>query len=86
MGGKDSNYQVVYRGEKLERFIPGGWVFFQRSKESGGGYWFGRTYDYVFMLEFDQPTSLHEGIKYIVIAENVEAKSHIFDDDFILDG
>lgn len=43
MGKKDSNYQIVYRGEGLKNFIPGGWVFFQRPKECGGGYWLGRT-------------------------------------------
>ena len=33
MGGKDLNFQVVYRGEVLEYYRPGGWVFFQRPKE-----------------------------------------------------
>jgi len=51
MGGKDSNYQVVYRGETLEHYKPGGWVFFQRLKEYGGGYWLGRTYEDCFWLE-----------------------------------
>ncbi len=37
MGGKDSNFKVVYRGETLQNFIDGGWVFFQRPKECGGG-------------------------------------------------
>lgn len=41
MGGSDSNYQVIYRGESLENFREGEWVFFQRAKEFGGGYWFG---------------------------------------------
>jgi hypothetical protein len=40
MGGKDSNYSVVYRGETLEYFKEGEWVFFQRSKQSGGGFSF----------------------------------------------
>ena len=85
MGGRDLNYQVIYRGECLEHFVSGGWVLFQRSKVSGGGYWLGRTYDYVFMLEFDKPTSLHEGIKYVVLSGMVESRSHIFDDDFQLE-
>lgn len=84
MGGKDSNYQIVYRGEVLENYNPGGWVFFQRSKECGGGYWFGRTYDYCFMLEFEQPTSLSEGLKYLISYEKVQATSNLFDDDFDL--
>jgi hypothetical protein len=37
MGVKDSNYQVVKLGESLPRFVDGGWVFFQRLKEYGGG-------------------------------------------------
>lgn len=37
MGGKDSNYQIVYRGETLNNFVPGGYVFFQRLKKYGGG-------------------------------------------------
>lgn len=48
MGAPDMNYQVVYRGRQLERFVPGGWVMFQRPKECGGGYWLGRTYDDCF--------------------------------------
>ena len=27
MGKKDSNHQIIYRGQVLERFTPGGWVF-----------------------------------------------------------
>lgn len=84
MGGKDANYQIVYRNENLEFFHEGQWVFFQRSKESGGGYWLGRTYPFCFMLEFDRPTSLHEGLRYIMIADKVESQSHVFDDDFEL--
>ncbi|KAA5937570.1 hypothetical protein F3I27_21785 [Pantoea sp. Bo_2] len=82
--GRDVNYQVVYRGERLESYQPGGWVFFQRSRESGGGYWFGRTYDYCFMLEFDRPVSLAEGIRYTLTADRVAITAHLFDDDFEL--
>ncbi|EPU0990948.1 ABC transporter ATP-binding protein [Cronobacter turicensis] len=52
MGKKDDDYQVVYRGEDLPRYVPGGLVFFQRLKECGGGYWLGRTCDGVFMFEY----------------------------------
>lgn len=52
MAGSDSNYQVVYRGESLTDYAPGGLVFFQRPKENGGGFWLGRTYDGVFGLRF----------------------------------
>lgn len=37
MGVKDSNYQIVYRGEVLDHLIPSQWVFFQRLKSYGGG-------------------------------------------------
>lgn len=84
MGGKDKNYQVVYRGETLESFRDGGWVFFQRSRESGGGYWFGRTYPDCFWIEFERPVSLSEGIQYLVGLERVMAVSDDFDDDFTL--
>ena len=84
MAGRDLNYQVVYRGGELERYIPGGWVFFQRPKECGGGYWFGRTYDDCFWFEFDKPTSLSDGINYIVGYDAVQARYMDFDDDFQL--
>ena len=84
MGGKDNNYQVVYRGEVLENFRDGGWVFLQRAKEYGGGYWFGRTYHDYFLLEFDGPTSLFEGIKYIVAYEALAVSPGGLDDDFEL--
>lgn len=48
MGGKDDTYQIVYRGKNLEHYNPGGLVFFQRPINSGGGYWLGRTFDFVF--------------------------------------
>ena len=83
MGG-DLNYQVVYRGESLESYTPGGWVFFQRSKESGGGYWLGKTYDYFFMLEIERPVSLSEGIQYVILSDRVSQTAHLFDDDFRL--
>jgi hypothetical protein len=65
MAGKDTNYQIVYRGDYLEYFHSGGWVFFQRPKETGGGFWLGRTYDFVFMFELPCPVSLREGIIYL---------------------
>ncbi len=42
MGSKDSNYQVIYRYEPLPKFVPGGWVLFQRPKSCGGGFWLGK--------------------------------------------
>ena len=84
MGGKDANYQVVYRGEVLENYRPGGWVFFQRPKECGGGYWLGRTYDDVFMMDYWRPVSLNEGLAYLLTVKQVEAKSNEFDANFPL--
>lgn len=62
MGKKDSNHQIIYRGQVLERFTPGGWVFFQRPKECGGGFWLGRTYEDCFWLELEFPVSLYDGL------------------------
>lgn len=84
MGGKDLGYQVVYRGETLQQYVPGGWVFFQRPKEGGGGYWIGRTYDDCFWFEFAQPTSLGIAIEYVIKLNAVQARHLDFDDDFRL--
>lgn len=70
MAGSDSNYQVVYRGESLTDYAPGGLVFFQRSKENGGGFWLGRTYDGVFWLEISVPVSLSQGLLYLQELKN----------------
>ncbi|MEB4674654.1 hypothetical protein MXL54_07730 [Enterobacteriaceae bacterium G50] len=84
MGVKDSSFQVVYRGEVLENFKPGGWVFFQRPKECGGGYWLGRTYLDVFIIEYERPVSLNEGMAYLIRLNDVEVKSNDFDANFSL--
>ncbi|HEP0829880.1 TPA: hypothetical protein QIW89_003582 [Enterobacter hormaechei subsp. steigerwaltii] len=84
MGVSDSKFQVVYRGEVLEHFKPGGWVFFQRPKECGGGYWLGRTYHDVFMIEYERPVSLSEGMIYLTSLIKVEARGNDFDENFSL--
>ncbi|MFP8620397.1 hypothetical protein ACLH2L_09885 [Klebsiella grimontii] len=84
MGKIDCKYQVVYRNEGVECFISGSWVFFQRPKECGGGYWLGRTFDNVFMLELEYPVSLHEGIIFLNQLTEVADKFMDFDDDFQL--
>lgn len=84
MGRKDENHQIVYRGETLPYLHPGQWVFFQRSKECGGGYWLGRTFQDFYKFGPEQPVSLSEGLKFILVADRVEAISHVFDDDFKL--
>ena len=85
MGGKDSNYSVVYRHESLDHFIEGEWVFFQRKKEHGGGFWFGRTFPDCFWLEFERPTSLRAGLQYLLSLERLKGQENDFDDDFTLE-
>lgn len=70
MAGSDSNYQVVYRGESLTDYAPGGLVFFQRPKKNCGGFWLGRTYDGVFWLEISAPVSLSQGLLYLQAMKN----------------
>lgn len=82
--GKDASYDVIHRGDYMERVIPGKWLFIQRAKEYGGGWWFGRGYDDCFMLEFEQPTSLGAGIDYILAYGRVQ-QLPAFDDDFNLE-
>lgn len=77
-------YQVVYRGQGLEYFVDGGWVFFQRLKEYGGGYWLGRTYHDAFIFGLERPTSLFDGIGFIMATMTVERNANKFDDDFTL--
>lgn len=84
MGIKDSNHQVVYRGQLLRHFVPGGWVFFQRPKEYGGGYWLGRTYNDCFWLELEFPVSLNEGLAFLVEINRVEQRSDEFDANYSL--
>lgn len=84
MSPKDLGYQIVYRGEMLPYFVEGGWVFFQRLKEYGGGYWLGRTYHDAFIFGLERPTSLSDGIDFIFEMKRVERGYTDFDDDFTL--
>lgn len=45
----------------------GGYVFFQRLKEYGGGYWLGKIYEDGFEFVLERPTSLSEGIKHLLV-------------------
>ncbi|MFS9379439.1 hypothetical protein QNN88_01910 [Citrobacter sp. ANG330] len=85
MGVKDTNYQIIYRGQSLESYLPGQWAFFQRPKECGGGYWLGRVYDDCFWLELEQPVSLFDGLRFIDGLDIVQRKAWDFDDDFQLE-
>ena len=77
-------FQIVHRGESLTYYKPGGWVFFQRSRESGGGYWLGRTYNFVFIFELPQPVSLHQGILFLNSLESESTFKPESVDDFKL--
>lgn len=81
MANTDSNYQIVYRGDCLEHFFPGGWVFFQRLKEYGGGYWMGQTFEDCFIFGIERPVSLNEGLRYLLIMDAISNQPE-FDDDF----
>lgn len=83
MGGKDQSYQVIYRDEQLERYVPGQWAFFQRGREYGGGFWCGRVWDNAFIFELECPVSLSQCIEYMLAANKVALTAHIFED---LDG
>ncbi|MCX8958135.1 hypothetical protein EHW64_15765 [Erwinia psidii] len=61
MGGNDSNFMMIYRGEQLENY------------QEGGGFWFGRTYAGCFWLELERPASLATGINYLQVLESSRA-------------
>ncbi|SFR13920.1 hypothetical protein SAMN04487773_3265 [Enterobacter sp. kpr-6] len=81
MSGSDTGFEVVYRGQMHEYFIPGTRVFFQRLKEYGGGYWLGRVYDDAFIFDIERPVSLAEGMDYILISRKVESSFMDFEDE-----
>ncbi len=43
MGGKDTSYQIVYRGETLKHSNLAS-ASFSSEREYGGGYWLGKTH------------------------------------------
>jgi hypothetical protein len=45
MGSKELGFDVVVRGDTRDYIKPGSYVFFQREKEHGGGFWLGQAYD-----------------------------------------
>lgn len=77
-------FKIVHRGESLTYYTPGEWVFFQRFRESGGGYWLSRTYDFVFIIEHPQPVALHQGILFLNSLEPQSAFKSESVDDFKL--
>jgi len=83
MDVKDSNYQIVYRGETMTRLVSGGWVFFQRLKEYGDGYWMGKAFEDFFVLGIERPVSLNDGLRYQMVVASA-AKHPAFNNDFEL--
>ena len=81
MAGSDLNFDVVYRGETFEYRRSGQWVFFQREKVHGGGYWFGQAFDECFVFGIEQPVSLREGMEFLSAFHNARAIGDIFDQD-----
>ncbi|EMC4121137.1 lF-82 [Cronobacter sakazakii] len=63
---EDSDYLIIYRGEIHHRITLGRWVLIQRAKEYGGGWWLGKAYGDVFMLEFEKPCSMTAASEYIM--------------------
>lgn len=89
MGVKDATFDVVYRGETRDRIKPGTYVFFQRLKEHGGGYWLGQAYDDWFGFVIERPVSLREGMILLLTISDQEKDIMKFDDsldDFRLRG
>lgn len=81
MGGKDHSFDVVYRGESRDWISPGKYVFFQRLKEYGGGYWLGLAYDDCFVFAIERPISIREGMDFLSAIENLKTPKDGFHDD-----
>ncbi len=73
--------ESVIRALGESRRGPG--VLIQRAREYGGGWWLGRAYDDVFMLEFERPSSMSDGISYILSHGRMQ-NATLWDDDFQL--
>lgn len=78
-------FQIVYRGETLEFYKPDEWVFFQRPVKNGGGYWLGKTYDFVFMLAIPYPVSIAQGMDFMRQVEGLNSTVCESVDDFRLE-
>ncbi|MBF7994084.1 hypothetical protein [Rahnella laticis] len=89
MGSKDSSYDVVYRGDTREWIAPGTYVFFQRLKEHGGGYWLGQVFDDWFSFVSEEPISLRQGMHLLLEIKSQDKEDMKFDgsvDNFFLKG
>lgn len=80
MAKKDLGFDIVYRGESRERIETGKYVFFQRLKEHGGGYWLGQVYDDWFFFVIEQPVSLMQGMEILQTLAGQKKDIMKFDD------
>lgn len=80
MGGKVDHYIIVYRGEYEPYIAPGQYVFFQREKCYGGGYWFGEVMDGFYKFALEYPVSLSQGIQYWLSIQSAAEGGDVFDD------
>lgn len=80
MAKKDLGFDIVYRGETRDRIEPGKYVFFQRLKEHGGGYWLGQVYDDWFCFVIEQPVSLMQGMESLQTMAGQKKDIMKFDD------
>lgn len=78
--GRDSNFDIVYRGETRDWIPPGRYVFFQRRKEHGGGFWLGQVYDDWFSFVVEEPVSLRYGIEMLQTIAGQKKGIERFDD------
>lgn len=62
---------MVYR----RGYLKTRWVFFQRAKKYGGGYWLGRTYKGAFIIEYDKPVLLYDGIGFLMMLTEMEKRN-----------
>ncbi|MES4614165.1 hypothetical protein V2154_16485 [Ewingella sp. CoE-038-23] len=80
MGSKVDHYIVVYRGQYEPYIAPGQYVFFQREKRYGGGFWFGVVMDGFYQFALEHPVSLGQGIEYWFSIRRAMEGGDVFDD------
>jgi len=80
MAKKDLGFDIVYRGETRDLIEPGKYVFFQRLKEHGGGYWLGQVYDNWFCFVIEEPVSLRYGMEMLQTIAGQQKDIERFDD------
>jgi len=60
MGGRDYNFQIVFKGKSLPYFRSEEVVIFQLSNKAGDGFWLGRTFSHFFEFERLAPLSYRD--------------------------